>query len=107
MSYEEFWEKDYLLVESYVKKHEMDVDGETDSNWELVSYIRGAMLEIVTSLYGDKKNGKKPFEFPSKPSYRTKSGNLRDERNKSIASEIKLFFEAKMRRRKAESDDND
>lgn len=107
MPYDEFWEKDYRLVESYVKKHDMDIDRETESNWELVSYIRGAMLEIVTNMYNDKKSGNKPFEFPNRPSYRTNIGHKKDERNKSIAGEIKEHFDEKLKRRKAKSDDND
>ena len=98
MSYEEFWQKDYRLVESYVKRHEMLIERETASNWELVTYIRGAMLEIVTNMYN--KKGDKPFEFPDKPSPRTKTGQLHEKRNKSITQEIRAYYEAKIKERK-------
>lgn len=108
MSYEEFWEKDYRLVESYVKKHEMDIERETQSNWELVSYIRAALLEqaIITTPRDPKKPAPK-FEFPASPSPRTLKGQLEDERNKKIASEIKEHYNQILLRRKAESDGND
>jgi hypothetical protein len=106
MTYEEFWQKDYLLVESFIKKNEMDIERETSSNWELVSYIRGAMLEIATNIYKDPKKPNKPFEFPKKPSSRTMTGRLNEKRNKTIAEEIRLYFEQKLLRKKGKSDDN-
>lgn len=103
MSYEEFWQKDYLLVESYIKKHEMDIERETAFNWELTNLIRAGLLEIVTNLYRDKKSGKKPFKFPSKPEPRTARGKAREQRNKNITLEIRNYFNSKMTRRKEES----
>lgn len=102
MSYEEFWEKDYRLVESYIKRHEMIIERETASNWEVVTYIRGAMLEIVTQMYG--KKGDKPFEFPEKPTPRTVTGRRNEERNKNITREIRAYYEEKIRSRKEKSD---
>lgn len=101
MSYEEFWQKDYLLVESYVKRHEMIIERETASNWETVTYIRGAMLEIVTNMYG--KKGDKPFEFPEKPTPRTRTGQLHEKRNKTITQEIRAYYEEKIKARKEKS----
>lgn len=105
MTYEEFWQKDYRLVESFIKKNEMDIERETASNWELVTYVRGTMLEIVTNLYKDKKSGKKPYEFPTKPQSRTRTGQLNEQRNKSIAAEINAYFAERLARRKEKSDD--
>lgn len=101
MSYEEFWQKDYRLVESYVKRHEMLIERETASNWELVTYVRGAMLEIVTNMYG--KKGDKPFEFPAEPTPRSRTGQLHHQRNKNITQEIRAFYEEKIRKRKEKS----
>ena len=104
MTYDEFWKKDYLLVESFIKRNEMEIERETSSNWELVTYIRGAMLEIATNLYKDPKKSTKPFEFPSKPTPRTKLGQLNEERNKAIAQEISLYYEDKLLQKKGKSD---
>lgn len=100
MSYEEFWQKDYLLVESYIKKHEMDIERETAFNWELTNLIRAGLLEIVTNIYRDKKSGKKPFKFPKKPEPRTARGQAREQRNKSITAEIREYFNQKVASRK-------
>lgn len=107
MTYDEFWIKDYRLVESFAKKHQMDIERETSMNWELVTYIRGAMLEIVTNMYKDPKKGGKPFKFPDKPQPRTKIGQLNEERNRNIAAEIRDYFNEKMLRRKEKSNAND
>ena len=95
MSYEEFWEKDYLLVESYVQANDLMIERETANNWELVSYIRGAMLEVASNIYKDSKKGGKPYKFPEKPFNRTQVGQLREERNKNISFEIKQYYQAK------------
>lgn len=103
MSYEEFWEKDYRLVESYIKKHDMDIEQETAFNWELVNYIRGALLEIASNIYRDKKKGGKPYEFPNKPKARTLLGQLNEKRNKDIDTEIKQYYKARLQERKEKS----
>lgn len=100
MSYEEFWQKDYLLIESYIKKFELDIERETASNWELVTYIRAAILEVASNLYRDKKSGRKPYQFPDKPESRTHIGRAKEERNKTIANEIRDYFNQKIRERK-------
>lgn len=104
MSYYEFWECDYRLVESFIKRKDMETEKETDSNWETVTYIRAAILEVATAFAGGKKNGDKAFEFPSKPQPRTVNGALNQERNKLIETEINNHFKQLMASRKAKSD---
>lgn len=99
MTYEEFWQKDYLLIESFIKKYEMDIERETANNWEHITYVRGAMLEIVTNMYKDPKKGNKAYEFPKEPMPRTRTGQLREKRNKSISQEITAYFTNLMNRR--------
>ena len=106
MTYEEFWEKDHRLTESYIKKHEMDIDNETQNNWENVTYIRAALLEIVSAIYS--KDKKEKSQFPKKPYPRTISGQRREKRNKLINEEIvyeMANIQDAINRRK--SDDND
>lgn len=98
MSYEEFWQKDYRLVESYIKKNELDTERETAFNWELTNLIRAALLEIVTNMY--KGKGKKPYQFPKKPQSRTIRGQAKEDRNKAITLEIRNYFSQKMAERK-------
>lgn len=79
----------------------MMIERETANNWEAVTYIRGAMLEIVTNMYG--KKGEKPFEFPERPTPRTIKGQLNEKRNKMISQEIRAYYEEKIRARKEKS----
>jgi len=96
MTYEEFWQKDYLLVESFIKRNEMEIERETSSNWEVVTYVRAAILEIATNIYKDPKKSTKPFEFPAKPASRTKLGQLNEKRNEAIAQEIQEYWGIKL-----------
>lgn len=65
MSYDEFWNKDYMLVESYTQRH----GRELDYHAKLVYDIYGYMLDVMQFknwCEGDpKKRGKqpKPIEF--------------------------------------------
>ena len=106
MTYEEFWEKDHRLTESYIKKHEMDIDNETQNNWENVSYIRAALFEVASAIHSKDKKEKSPF--PKKPYPRTISGQRREKGNKLINEEIvyeMANIQDDINRRK--SDDND
>lgn len=106
MSYEEFWEKDYRLTESYIKKNDMDIERETQNNWELIQYVRTAMWEIASAIHKDPNKPSKPLEFPEKPYPRTTKGNLNEERNQAIAREINFVMQEKINNRR-KSDDND
>lgn len=95
MSYDEFWNNtDFLLVESYIKRHEMIIDQETANNWELVSMIREALFEVATAVHAEKDSQR--HKFPSKPMPRTVTGQLEKERNDKIDREIKLKMNEKM-----------
>lgn len=108
MSYEEFWEKDYRLVESYVKKHDLDIERETASNWELVTYLRMIMFEeLVITSPSEKGKPKPKFDFPNRPTPRNKIGIMEAERQKLIAQEIKEHVQQIMRNREEKSDGND
>lgn len=106
MSYDEFWNEDYRLTESYIKKNDLEIERETQNNWELVQYVRAAMWEITSAVHKDPKSSAKPLEFPSEPQPRTMKGRLRKERNESIAKEIRFEMQEKINNRR-KSDDND
>lgn len=99
MSYEEFWQKDYRLIDSYIKKQEMDIERETANNWELVNFVREALLEIASQIYADPKKKGQAYKFPEKPQSRTHIGQLKDNRNKIINKEINEHFNRRLRER--------
>jgi hypothetical protein len=100
MSYEEFWQKDYRLVESFIKRNDITIEQQTDSNFELVNYVREALLEITSMIYKDPKKSTKPHKFPEKPIPRTRIGALKEKRNKQIDREIKDNYKQRMMDRK-------
>lgn len=107
MTYDEFWLKDYRLIESYIKKREMDIERETAFNWEMATLLRQALLEIASTVLNDPKKGGKPYEFPKRPESRTHIGQLNEKRNKQIDAEIKDYYNELFMRRKEKSDEND
>lgn len=106
MTYEEFWEKDHLLVESFIKRNEMEIERETSFNWENVTYTRMALYEIVELAFGNSKQNEKKFKFPDTPHARNTLAQLHKERNKNIAQEIRAVVQSKIDKRKGESDVN-
>lgn len=97
MSYEEFWEKDYRLVESYVKKHNMDIERETAWSWEISNYIRAALHETTLMAHGDSKSKDKVKDiYPKKPSPRSELGILNATRDEQIAKEINSKIQEKI-----------
>lgn len=100
MSYEEFWQMDYRLIDSYIKKHEMDIERETANNWELINLVRESLLEIASSIYADPKKKSQTYKFPNKPQSRTNIGQLKQERNDIIAKEINEHFNRRIRERR-------
>ena len=106
MTYEEFWEKDHLLVESFIKRNEMEIERETSFNWENVTYTRMALHEIVELAFSNSKQNEKKFKFPDTPHARNTLAQLHKERNKNIAQEIRAVVQSKIDKRKGESDVN-
>jgi hypothetical protein len=97
MSYDEFWNKDYKLVESYRVKHDQDVQQAQADIWESAQYLRMALREIATQIFSQK--GKKPFEFPAEPEPRTARGRYLRDRQKKIDGEFKRHVELRRQER--------
>lgn len=106
MSYEEFWDCDYRLVESYAKKMNLDIEEQTSKTWELTQYVRLIAHEVV-SLTNSKDPKKSKGIFPEKPIPRSELGQLNAERNKMIQKEIMAVMNEKMNKRKEGSSGND
>ena len=111
MTCEEFWEKDYRLVESYIKKQNMDIERETAWSWEIVQYIRAVANEAVVLAHGD-KNAKKEVDkiFPKKSIARSKLGILNEKRDELISQEINNKIQEKIQnlnKKKGESNGDD
>jgi hypothetical protein len=90
MTYNEFWERDYKLVESYKIKHDKDIEQETMCNWELAQYIRAAIQEVASAIYS--KKGTKKTEFPKEPEPRTLRSKYLQDREKRLNAAIKEYF---------------
>lgn len=95
MSYEEFWQMDYLLVESYVVKMNEVIDRETNSNYEQAIYNRAALIEVASMIHT--KDGAEKFKFPSRPIPRTAQGLAEYERHEKMTKEMENYLNELMK----------
>lgn len=65
MSYEEFWERDYRLIESYVLRHNRELDYNAQLLFEMYGYIHSLVQWKAWSESDSKKRGKAP-KLPEK-----------------------------------------
>lgn len=98
MSYDEFWEKDYRLIDSFIHRREFEINAETESNWELANWIRIAIMETISNAFGDGK-GKK-IEYPNKPEPRTILGQAKKKREEKINELTRRLYEEKIAKAK-------
>lgn len=93
MSYDEFWNYDYKLVESFKVKHDQDIDRDVINNHELGAYIKVAVLESVANILKDPKKQSKPIEiYPKKPEFRSSYMRELAEREKRIQEGFQMYM---------------
>lgn len=87
MSYDEFWNRDYLLIESYKYRHEREIDYHGQLLFKMYAYMN-ELVQFKVWCEGDpKKRGKQPeltesFEPISERGKYIK--NLEEEKQKEI-----------------------
>lgn len=60
MTYDEFWKKDYRLVESYTQRHGREIDYNAQLMFEAYGYISSLIMWKAWSESDPKKRGKAP-----------------------------------------------
>jgi len=105
MTYDEFWNRDYRLVESYKKKNEMDIEEKGQSLFVMYSYIARIYANHCWQNSDKKKRGKEP-KLPEKYEPQTAKGKRNAEIEKEKIRAVNEYRAIQREKRHQEKEKN-
>lgn len=98
MTEEQYWDRDCLLVKSYRKAEEMQMEKQNLHSWLQGKYFYDALYSVAPVLHAFAKKGTKPLPYREEPYPITKEGveQAKERKEKVQYNKNKTFMETFM-----------